>query len=101
MAKGYWIARATVNDPDAFKNYAEANQAAFGKYRGRYLVRGGKHQVMTGEGRERNVVIEFEDFDTAVACYNSSEYQHALAMRGETNQVDLVIVEGYDGPQPS
>lgn len=101
MPKAYWIATVTVTDPEGYKKYLAANGAAFKKYGGRFVTRGGRHQVLAGKGRERNVVIEFDDFDTAVACYNSPEYQHAIAERGESAEVDLVVVEGYDGPQPS
>jgi uncharacterized protein (DUF1330 family) len=99
MAKGYWIARGTVHDPERYKGYVEANGAAFKKFGGRFLARGGRCQTLTGDGRERNVVIEFPDFDSAVACYFSPEYQHALEVRGDSADIDLVVVEGYDGPQ--
>ena len=51
--------------------------------------------------RARNVVIEFKDFDTALACYRSPEYQHAIAERGTSAEVDVLVIEGYDGPQPA
>jgi uncharacterized protein (DUF1330 family) len=46
----------------------------------------------------RNVVIEFKDYDTAVACYHSHEYAAAKALREPAAVADLLIVEGYDGP---
>ncbi len=101
MAKGYWIARVTVTDPERYKGYTEANAAAFKKFGGRFLVRGGKSEAVIGEGRDRNVVIEFADYETALACFHSPEYQHAVEVRGDSAEVDLVVVEGYDGPQPS
>lgn len=101
MAKGYWIARVTVTDPERYKGYAEANAAAFSKFGGRFLARGGKAETKIGEGRDRNVVLEFPDYDTAIACYHSPEYQRAVEIRGDSAIVDLVVVEGYDGPQPS
>ena len=101
MAKGYWVGRVAVNDPETYKKYVEANAAAFKKYGARFVVRGGKYEVVSGEGRDRNVVIEFKDFDTALACYNSPEYQHAIAVRGASADVDLIVIEGYEGPQPA
>ena len=32
MAKGYWIGRVDVTNPDGYKNYVAANGAAFAKY---------------------------------------------------------------------
>ncbi|MEP0321308.1 DUF1330 domain-containing protein [Bauldia litoralis] len=97
MSKGYWIVRVDVHDMDGYKKYLAANGAAFGKYGGKFLVRGGKFETLTGTSRERNVVIEFKDYETALACYHSPEYAHAMAERGESATLDLVIVEGYDG----
>ncbi|MCB1497957.1 MAG: DUF1330 domain-containing protein [Bauldia sp.] len=101
MSKGYWIVRVDVHDPEGYKKYLAANAAAFKKYGGRFLVRGGAFEVMSGEARERNVVLEFKDVETAKACYRSPEYQHAIAERGDSAVVDVVVVGGYDGPQPA
>jgi len=98
--KGYWIVRVHVKDPEGYKKYVAANAAAFGKYGARFLVRGGSYQTKLGAERERNVVIEFKDYATALACYESPEYRHAIAERGDSADVDMVVVEGYDGPQP-
>ncbi len=100
MAKGYWIVRVDVSNADAYKNYVAANAAAFGKYGARFLVRGGRYEVLEGEARSRNVVIEFADYDTALRCYRSPEYAEAMAHRRDAANADLVVIEGYDGPQP-
>jgi uncharacterized protein (DUF1330 family) len=100
MAKAYWIARVDVNNEDGFKPYAAANAAIFKKFGGRYVVRGGKFDGMEGSSRSRNVVIEFPDYATAVACYRSPEYQANIKVRQPHSAVDLIIIEGYDGPQP-
>ena len=100
MAKGYWVARVDVNDEQGFKPYAEANAAIFKKFGGRYVVRGGKFDGMEGTSRSRNVVIEFADYATAMACYRSPEYQANIKVRQLHAITDLIIVEGYDGPQP-
>jgi len=100
MAKGYWIARVDVNNEDGFKPYAAANAAIFKKFGGRYVVRGGKFDGMEGSSRSRNVVIEFADYAAALACYRSPEYQANIKVRQPHSVVDLIVVEGYDGPQP-
>jgi uncharacterized protein (DUF1330 family) len=100
MAKGYWLAQVEVTDPEAYKDYVAANQAAFRKYGARYVIRAGRSEVLEGSCRARLVVIEFPDYETALACYRSSEYQHALTLRHGRAIADIAVVEGYDGPQP-
>jgi uncharacterized protein (DUF1330 family) len=98
-AKGYWLAAIDVSDPEAYRAYMAANQV-FRKYGARFLVRAGRHQVVEGNVRSRLVVIEFADYETALACYHSPEYQRALALRQPCAAADIAVVEGHDGAQP-
>ena len=98
MAKGYWIGRVDVHNEEGYKAYAAANPAIFHKYGGRFVVRAGKFECPEGGSRSRNVVIEFADYDAAVACYRSPEYQANIKVRQPHAIADLIIVEGYDGP---
>ncbi|MGD0431994.1 MAG: DUF1330 domain-containing protein [Acetobacteraceae bacterium] len=100
MAKGYWIARIDVTNPDKYQDYMKANAAAFNKFGARFIVRGGKFEAPEGTPRARNVVLEFAEYATAVACYHSPEYQAAKAFRDGAAAADLLIIEGYDGGQP-
>lgn len=100
MAKGYWIAHVDVSNEAGFAPYAAANHAIFKKFGARYVVRGGKFEGMEGKSRSRNVVIEFANMATALACYRSPEYQENIKRRLPHSTVDLIIIEGYDGPQP-
>lgn len=100
MAKGYWIVHADVRDAERYREYVAANAAAFAKHGARFLARGGRYENPEGASRPRNVVIEFPSYDAAVACWHSPEYQAALKLRQPVSTVDLVIVEGYEGPQP-
>ena len=96
MPKGYWIARMTVNDPQEYPNYVHAAKPAFEKYGARFLARGGQYDPVEGDGRPRNVLIEFESFEKALACYKSPEYQAAAAIRQCHAEGEIVIVEGID-----
>ena len=100
MAKGYWVARVDVSDPAGYQEYVAANAVAFRKYGARFVVRGGRFEAPEGTARSRNVVLEFKDYETAVACYHSPEYAAAKALRDGRAEADLLIIEGYDGPQP-
>lgn len=101
MPKGYWIARLDVTDPEGYKAYVAANAVAFRKYGARFIVRAGASETVEGTSRGRNVVIEFPDYATALACYRSPEYARALQLRHGKAEGDLIIIEGYDGPQPT
>ena len=100
MPRGYWIAHVDVADAEAYKAYVAANAVPFAKYGARFLVRAGRHEVTEGASRARQVVLEFKDYETALACYRSPEYEAAKALRVAASHADIVIVEGYDGPQP-
>lgn len=97
MAKGYWVANVEVQDMDIYKNYVAGNGEVFAKYGARFVTRGGKHQVKEGEVNSRVVVIEFKDYETALACYESPEYQALKAIRLPAATSNLAIVEGWDG----
>jgi uncharacterized protein (DUF1330 family) len=100
MAKGYWIAHVDVTDPDAYKLYANSTGEALRKYDAKFIMRGGRYEVFEGSARGRHVVVEFKDYETALACYHSPEYQSAAAHRKGKVSIDIMVIEGYDGSQP-
>jgi uncharacterized protein (DUF1330 family) len=100
MPKGYWIGRVDVSNPEAYKAYVAANAEPFRKYGGRFLVRGGAFEAVEGAARSRNVVIEFPTYQAAIDCWNSPEYKHAKSLRDGHAVAEILVIEGYDGPQP-
>lgn len=92
--KGYWLALVDVTDPDNYPRYIAANKAAFDKYGATFVVRGGQGQVMEGASANRWVVIEFKDYQTALDCFHSPEYQAALELRKAFATAHMAIVEG-------
>ena len=100
MAKGYWIGRVDGHDVEAYKAYVAANAAPIAKFGGRFLVRAGRFENPEGASRSRNVVLEFPSYQAAIDCYRSPEYQAAVQIRLPVSTVDMVVIEGYDGPQP-
>jgi uncharacterized protein (DUF1330 family) len=98
-ARGYWIGHLDVTDAEGYKAYMEADMEPFGKFGGRFLVRGGAREVPEGKVRSRTVVLEFPSYDAALSCYRSPDYQAAKKLRDGKAAFDLVIVEGYGGPK--
>ena len=101
MSKGYWIAHVEVTNPEEYEKYRAANAEAFAKYGAKFLVRGGPFEVAEGGAKARNIVIEFPTYQQAVDCFHSPEYSRARAFRKNAAYSDLIIIGGYDGPQPS
>ncbi|PQV47671.1 DUF1330 domain-containing protein [Paraburkholderia sp. BL21I4N1] len=93
----YWIAHVTVLDPVKYKDYTDIAPLAFRKFGGVFLARGGASKVLEGEPFERHVVIQFSDMETALACYDSPEYQSAKAKREGHCKAQVSIVEGLEG----
>lgn len=100
MPKGYWIARVDVHDAENYKAYIAANAEPFATYGARFLVRSGRYENPEGSSRSRNVVLEFPSYQAALDCWHSPAYQAAVELRKPVSEADIVIVEGYDGPQP-
>ena len=96
--KGYWVGHINITDPERYQDYIAANAIAFRKYNARFLVRAGASSVVKGDlGGYRHVVIEFETYALAKACYESPEYQAAARIRDEASDGHLIIMEGYEG----
>src|SRR5262245_45075721 len=93
MSKGYWIVRVSVRNAERYPEYLSTARPAFEKFGAKFLVRGGRFDSMEGNSRERNVVVEFQDYATALACYRSPEYQAAKAIRDANADADFIIVE--------
>ncbi len=96
MAKGYVIARISVYDPEGYKAYAAKASAAIAQYGGTPLARGGRYELAEGEGRARNVIIEFPSFEQAQAYFHSPDYMEARRLRWPIALGEVVIVEGVE-----
>lgn len=96
MAKGYWVAHVDVDDMETYKQYIAANAVPFAEYGARFLVRGGDQEIREGNARKRTVVLEFDSYETARACYDSIAYRAAKDIRDPVSSADMVIVKGHD-----
>jgi uncharacterized protein (DUF1330 family) len=94
MPKAYVIARAKVTNATQWAVYAAAAGEAMKVYGGTPIARGGQMTVAEGEGRSRNVIVEFESFEAAKRYAFSAEYAAARKLREGAGEMDLVVVEG-------
>ncbi|HXO17700.1 MAG TPA: DUF1330 domain-containing protein [Candidatus Dormibacteraeota bacterium] len=94
----YVIVNVDTTDPVKYEEYKTMAQDAVARFGGRYLVRGGKMNVVEGDWRPtRIVILEFDSFDTATAWWESELYAPAKALRQRLSTTDMVIVDGYGG----
>ena len=76
--KGYVVCvYKNISNEEKLKEYAVKAKTAVEKYKGKFVIRGGKATTNEGEKSPRTVVIEFPSYGEANLFYNSKEYQDA------------------------
>ena len=76
--KGYVVCvYKSITSEEKLKEYAVKAKSAVEKYKGKFIVRGGKATINEGKKSPRTVVIEFPSYNDANSFYNSKEYQEA------------------------
>lgn len=96
MAKGYWLVDVEVTDQNHYDAYAAVVRPYLASLGAKFIVRGGAMEVVEGAGRRRQVVVEFDSYEAALAAYQADEYQPMKEIRLRGSNGDLVIVEGLD-----
>ena len=93
--KGYVVTvYKIIKDENVLKNYALKAKEAIEKYKGKFLVRGGRKITTEGSESPRTVVIEFPSFTEAETFFYSKEYQDAHAILKDTVVRHHQIIEG-------
>ncbi len=91
-----WIGHVEVTDADGYAEYAAKAAQVLPSKGGVFIARGGRYQQMEGKDHARNVVIRFETFEQAIACYRSPEYQAITGQAQACSNRSVVIVETDD-----
>jgi uncharacterized protein (DUF1330 family) len=92
---GYIIAEVNVTDPERYEEYRQQVLATIQAYGGAFRVRGGKSEGLEGTPPAgRMVLIEFPSFEQAKAWYYSQEYAGPKALRQDTSEGRVILVEG-------
>ncbi len=90
----YVLVDIDVTDPARYEDYKSLAAASIEQYGGRYVVRGGKVEVLEGTWpMSRFVMLEFADGDAARRWYNSPEYATAKTIRQEAADARMMLVE--------
>ena len=92
---GYVIITADVHDETLFREFVKRVPDAVGTYGGKYLVRGGKTQTISGDWTpSRVVVIEFDSFQDAARFITSPELEEIKDLRDRSADVSTILAEG-------
>ena len=93
---GYWMIRSSdIVDQGAYDEYAKLWGPLAKQYGASIIAgRGTRNETREGAAHARALIIEFESFEQAVACYDCAEYQAAMVFASKAMTYrDLVIVE--------
>jgi uncharacterized protein (DUF1330 family) len=94
--KGYWISLYTkIDNQENLKKYAETVTPIIKSFGGIPLVRGGKHECFDGDNFLRTVVWEFPNYEKAIECHNSVEYQKGWDLAKNTTTRHMQVIEGF------
>jgi uncharacterized protein (DUF1330 family) len=97
MAKGYWLARLDIRDRETFAEYRKRNAAPIAAFGGRFVVKGGRAETVLGPQRGGNVVVEFDSYSQALACFQSPEYRAASEyLKRSCDVIEFVVAEGIE-----
>jgi uncharacterized protein (DUF1330 family) len=91
----YILVQIEVTDPERYAIYKEMAGPTLALYGGRYIVRGGAVEELEGEWKPgRLVIAEFPSVEQAKAWLESPEYKEARALRHETANSKMIVVQG-------
>ena len=91
----YVLVQINIINEDPYKEYLKRVTETVIKYKGRYIIRGGKFKVMLGNwDYSRTVAIKFPNYELATEWYNSKEYAPIKNIRENNSDGNLIIIEG-------
>jgi uncharacterized protein (DUF1330 family) len=93
--KAYVIVNVAIRDPERYKEYIRAATPTVAAHGGKYIVRGGRAELLEGDvAVNRIVVLEFPSYAQARGWFESPEYREAQKIRQSCSAGDLILVEG-------
>jgi uncharacterized protein (DUF1330 family) len=95
----YVIVEIEVTDPVGYEEYKKQAAATVHKYGGKYIVRGGKTEVLEGNWKPKRIVIlEFPTMERGKEWLNCEEYREPRKLRHATSKTNMLVIEGFDDP---
>ena len=91
----YVIVDMTVKDTVKIEEYRKLAGASIAAHGGKFLVRGGRIEILDGDwSPQRVVMIEFPGMEQARRWRSSADYGKACAIRDRAAATRMILVEG-------
>lgn len=95
----YVIVEIDIQDPIGYEEYKKQAAATVFKHGGKYIVRGGKTEVLEGDWQPKRIVIlEFPSMERAKEWLHCEEYREPRELRHKTAKTNMIAVEALDKP---
>ncbi len=91
-----WISHVDVSDPEAYAEYGKRAVPVIERMGGTFIARGADFRQLEGDGWQRHTIIRFESLEAAEACFQSPEYQEAVAFAEGASSRSLTLIEVLD-----
>jgi uncharacterized protein (DUF1330 family) len=91
----YVIVEIDIVEPVGYEEYKKQAAATVHKFGGKYIVRGGKTEVLEGDWEPKRIVIlQFDSMERAKEWLNCEEYREPRKLRHRTAKTKMLLVEG-------
>ena len=92
---GYWVVRGgEIHDPEALLTYGKLWPPVAKRYGAELIAGKGKVDTREGKAYTRQLIVRFESYEQAQACYDSPEYAELKKLAQRAYDRELVILEG-------
>ncbi len=91
----YVLVELSIHDPELYEEYKQLTPETIEAYGGRFVVRGGKTELLEGDWNpERIVLLEFPSVERAREWWESEEYTRARLIRQRAAETRMIILQG-------
>ena len=91
----YFIIQINVKNSENYKEYIEKVTPIVKKFRGEYIVRGGRSENVEGIWPyQRTVILKFPTYEMVKKWHNSEEYKPIRKIREDNSECNAIIIEG-------
>jgi len=92
---------ADIREAEKYAEYVRRVPTVVAAFGGRYLARGGKTEVLSGDWRPgRMAIVEFSSRDALQSWLKSEEYRAIVHLREEAASANAAFIEGCEEDLP-